>query len=363
MTTLQNLPRDRSVKRRLVTTTALFTGALVALALLPLTLPLALVVDLIRRRQWSTLRTTFFLTFFLCFEAFGLLILFKHWLHHKLGGLDDEAYEQANREMQHWWVRGFFTTCLRTFSVRLSVDGLSALDDRRPALIYSRHASTLDTLIPMALLDRPKRLRYTLKEALLYDPALDYCGQRLPNVFVRRGSQNRQREVQKVIALADDLGDDDAVVLFPEGTRFSDNKRARLLEKFDDDPQMLPVVQSLSNTLPPLRQGAIELIKAAPDADLVLISHRGIEDAVSMADLLGGHLTGAHLQVRSWRIPASHIPRTDDAIRQFLVHQWQRVDAFATDQPLGPLYPDSDHQRSAAQPDSRAQPTPAPANP
>jgi 1-acyl-sn-glycerol-3-phosphate acyltransferase len=315
--------------RRLLTTPTLFAFALSSIFFLLPSLLLALLWDTLGRTRLSACRTVLFLTSFVWFETIGLAVLFWHWIRRMALGLDDRAYEKANRQLQQWWVRRVYAAVTRLFDVRIDVDGSDSLNAPAPSVVLARHASTLDTLLPMALSGPEKRLRYVLKAELLLDPALDYCGQRLPNAFVARGSAHPEREVEKVVNLGRNLGNDDAVVLYPEGTRFTHGKRRRLLEKYADDPEMYALVESFRATLPPVREGALQLLRTTPSADVVFIAHRGLTGATTMKDLLSGKLTQAHVEVLIWRVPAGEVPREEQALRSFLLDQWQRVDRFA----------------------------------
>ncbi len=325
---LHEIPTDISWGRRLATTSSWFVLAVVLTALLPILIPLTAIYDLVTRNDLSTSRTLFFFTFFFVTESVGLLIAFWLWVRHK-AGMSDHDYEMANRKLQRWWSRGLFWGSLRIFSADVEIDGLEQLEDEHPAVVLSRHASTLDTMLPIAVVRQLKSYRYVMKSELLIDPALDYCAQRFPNVFVDRGSDRPEFEIDKVVALGKQLDDNDAVVVYPEGTRFSESKRERLLEKFADDDKMLAVTRDLKNTLPPLREGGLKLVKSTTDADVVFIAHRGIDDAGAMSDLVSGGLTKAEIRIKIWRVPASEVPRTEeDGLHQFFVENWKRIDRF-----------------------------------
>ena len=66
---------------------------------------------------------------------------------------------------------------------------------------------------------------------------------------------------------------------------------------------------------------------AAPDADLLVIAHRGLEGLAEVTDLLSGSVVGKHVEISIWRIPASEIP-AGDARRKWLFDLWKRVDDF-----------------------------------
>jgi 1-acyl-sn-glycerol-3-phosphate acyltransferase len=59
---------------------------------------------------------------------------------------------------------------------------------------------------------------------------LDIVGNRLANCFVRRNSGDSDREIAAVQRLMEDLGPNDGVLIYPEGTRFTEAKRRRILD-------------------------------------------------------------------------------------------------------------------------------------
>src|SRR5262249_15701126 len=147
---------------------------------------------------------------------------------------DPAAFERANRWTQTVWCTALYRAAERLFSLRTHVHGapLPGGADPPPLLIFIRHASTADTLLPVILLaSRGYRLRYVLKRELLLDPCLDIVGNRLANHFVARGGKDTEEDLRGIAALGADLGERDAVVIYPEGTRFTPGKRARILAR------------------------------------------------------------------------------------------------------------------------------------
>ena len=55
-----------------------------------------------------------------------------------------------------------------------------------PLIVFIRHSSTIDTLIPTELITRRHglKLRFVMKTELLADPCLDVAGHWVPNYFV-----------------------------------------------------------------------------------------------------------------------------------------------------------------------------------
>jgi 1-acyl-sn-glycerol-3-phosphate acyltransferase len=118
-----------------------------------------------------------------------------------------------------------------------------------------RHVSTADTLLPVLLFSRRHgvRLRYVMKRELLWDPCLDVVGQRVPSAFVRRDSGQPEREVALVVELGRGLGPRSGVLVYPEGTRFTAEKRLRALERIAASNQsyLLERAGALEQVLPP----------------------------------------------------------------------------------------------------------------
>ena len=104
-----------------------------------------------------------------------------------------------------------------------------------PLLVFVRHASLVDVLIPGGFIANAHHLelRYVLKRELLIEPCLDVAGHWIPNHFVDRGGSHTDTELNAVRALKDNLGPNEGVILYPEGTRFSARKRDSLLRKLE----------------------------------------------------------------------------------------------------------------------------------
>jgi 1-acyl-sn-glycerol-3-phosphate acyltransferase len=142
--------------------------------------------------------------YFVC-EAGGIVASTLIWLARL--GAKQERFIDWNYALQGIWAQALFRGAARIFALRFEVDGEDEIG-QGPLILFMRHASTIDTLLPAAFLTRRRtvRLRYVMKQELLWDPCLDIVGQRLPNVFVRRGSGRRDREVGRMRKLAENVG-------------------------------------------------------------------------------------------------------------------------------------------------------------
>jgi 1-acyl-sn-glycerol-3-phosphate acyltransferase len=319
--------------RRAVTVPLYLALGTLSLALLPVTILVALAVDAIRRTgHLVTVRCALGLTLYFVCEAAGIIASCGLWI---AGGLWPGATAVRavvwNLRLQRVWARTLFTGATRLFGMRVEVTGDEAVR-RGPVFLFCRHASTLDTLLPAVFVSQPESLRlgHVMKRELLWDPCLDIVGQRTRNAFVRRGSGAREKEIALLRGLAAALGECDGVLLFPEGTRFSPAKRARALAHLVDTGQAarLARTERLHHVLPPRRGGALALLETRPDVDVAFLAHVGFEGTANLNDIWSGKLIGRSIRLCFWRVPSADIPRTAEGRIEWLDTQWEHLDAW-----------------------------------
>ncbi len=276
------------------------------------------------RRRLAGTRFVGALLAFLAFEIFGVVAVSVLVLSRRATAANMYALEAS-------WADALLRTLLRLFGMTLLVEGLEALRPG-PILLVGNHVSVADALLPAALASarRGLRLRYVAKRELLWDPAVDLGCHQIPNVFVRRGSADTAGDLARVQSLLDGVGPDDGVVLFPEGTRFTPEKRAALLaRRATEGPfEQLERDRRLRCLLPPHLGGLLALLDREAGADVVVMAHTGLEGLVRVTDLWGGRLLGRTLRVAFWRVPASTIPAGREARVEWIYSQWERLDEW-----------------------------------
>ena len=231
--------------------------------------------------------------------------------------------------VQRWWARTLFAAVTAAFRLRWSVRGAEEVAPG-PVVVLMRHASIVDTLVPSVFVAAPGglRLRYVLKRELLHDPCLDVAGNRLPNCFVDRSGERSAEEIARVRALAEGLGPRDGVLVYPEGTRFSGARLARVLERMrQSDPERAERFAGLRCVLPPRRGGTLALLDAAPDADVVVCAHHGLDGLARIGDVWRGSLVGRRIEVSFRRIPRAQVP-VGPKRREWLDDLWQGLDEW-----------------------------------
>lgn len=318
----------RSLGRRALSVSVVFIGLGVALATLPLWALGALVADRVSPRRLESLRCGAFLLWYLGCEAVGLVCVLITTPVRLAGGA---AFRRTNRRLQNLWGRLLFLGARLTFDVRF-VSENAGVASPGPIILLVRHATLVDTLVPTLAVSVPYGLdlRYVLKSELLWDPCLDIVGSRMGHYFARRGATDTAADLAGVSRLASGLGHDDGVMIYPEGTRFTESKRARVLERIaaSGDALRLERARSLKNLLPPRLGGTLAALEAAPDADVVFCAHTGLESTTGFREIVQGGALHRTLRARFWRVPRREVPEDEEARGAWLHEQWLRVDRW-----------------------------------
>ena len=318
--------------RRAVTVPSFLALAALAFLTAPLWLAGGLAADALagRARLRPRTRALAFFALYLGCEAAGILASAFLWvvtLGGRAGG--PARWIELNAALQRRWAAALFFGSRRLFSMEVSTEGL-ALADEAPFLLFARHASVADTVLAAVFVANPRRLllRYVLKRELLWDPCLDIVGRRLPNAFVRRRGPGLDTEVAAVAGLARGLDSRSGVLIYPEGKRFSGERReaavAALAAKGDDD--LARIAAGFRNVLPPKLRGPLALLEAAVGIDVVFLEHTGFEGAATFPEFWRGALVGRTLHVRLRRFPASTIPA--EGRDRWLFERWAEMDRW-----------------------------------
>jgi 1-acyl-sn-glycerol-3-phosphate acyltransferase len=302
------------------------------LSVTPVLFPLALIVDALRSSKWAFTRMAAFLLLYFVCEVLGILASFLLWLvEGPYISRDVERYLRKNFALQCWWARTLAGGAFKLFSIQIDAEGLREFRGR-PLLLFVRHASTADAVLPAMLIGVPQKimLRYVMKRELLVDPCLDIVGNRLPNHFVRRGSGEGAKEIETIAQLMCDLTPGQGVLMYPEGTRFTAAKRERILKRLEasGDRDSLGRAIDMPHVMPPRLGGSLTLLEQNEGADAVFCAHTGLEATTSIGQLWRGGLVGSRVRVRFWVVPFEEIPRGRKALSDWLWAEWAKVNAF-----------------------------------
>ncbi|MCF6746250.1 acyltransferase, partial [Blastococcus sp. KM273128] len=228
----------------------------------------------------------------------------------------------------------------RLFALRLVTDGesWSPLDDGLPGstnamVVLSRHAGPGDSfLLVHTLMDRDhlRRPRIVLKDVLQLDPVIDVYLNRLPNHFVPADQAGGYSSEQAIADLARDLGEEDALLIFPEGANFTTRRRTRAIDRLRERGLLKAVrrAEEMRHVLPPRPAGVAAALAAAPHADVVFVAHTGLEHLSTPRDVWRGLPLDKTLHLRWWFVLAAEVPRDPAEQVDWLYRWWETIDGW-----------------------------------
>lgn len=312
--------------RRLKSIPLVLLLTVVITPLYPVVLIGTLVADLIRRDRLVLSRLWTVGLAFLWIETAAIVASGAQWVWYRG---DRAKLREAMWGLQEWWGRTLFGVVRGLLSLQLEVDGQDQLPGG-PILLFMRHASIIDNLLPINLVSHPNgfRLRYILKKELLSYPALDIGGNRLPNYFVDR-SGDTATELKAIRELATELDAHEGVMIWPEGTRYTQRKYDVIMKRLErSKSELFAKARNLRATLPPKLGGPLALVEAARNADVIFAAHSGLEGFATVKEMMSGSVVGRTIRVKFWRVKSADIPRTREQLAEWLFDEWGRVDEF-----------------------------------
>jgi 1-acyl-sn-glycerol-3-phosphate acyltransferase len=330
------------VRRPLAVSLALLT-LLLAAALLPLLVVAAAVLSRFLPGRWRALRLLGFALVYGILEVVGLVVALALWVASGFGRrLRTPRFQRLHYAVLHGLLSDLLTAARVAFHLRLDTDEVSwtPLDDGVPGstnamVVLSRHAGPGDSvLLVQTLLDRDhlRRPRIVLKDVLRWDPLLDVYLSRLPNAFLQTGGRAL---AERVGDLARGMGEEDALLLFPEGGNFTEHRRRRAIDRLRGKGMLAQaeLAEAMRHVLPPRPGGVQAALQAAPHADVVFVAHTGLEHLSTPADVWDGLPMDTTVRLRWWFVPAADVPRDTEAQERWLYARWAEIDDWLAGQP------------------------------
>lgn len=328
--------RERFYKRwgrRIISISVLLLTFIITLALLPLLIPTLVVIDLVRQSKWAAMRSLAFLLVYLTSEIIGVTIyMFMLLFSGVFFGFGKERMERWVYALQRWWGSALFYGTVKIYGMSFDIDEPEGLA-KGPLMLFIRHAALPDTSLPGFLftLRHKMRMRHIIKNELRWDPCLDIGASRVPNHFVKRGMTDNNSEIDAISNLVKGLKEEkDGIMIFPEGTRFTQSKRKRILERLAEkgDAYFLEKARALKNVLPPRLGGSLAMLQANTKSYAVFCAHVGFDAATKALNMLNGSLINRTIRIKLWKVPFDKIPKTTEAQVEWLYEQWARVDEW-----------------------------------
>lgn len=319
-------------RRRSKTIPAVLCGASIAFATAPLSLAVAAISDLTRRRRrLPTVRAALFALRYLANDTAEIVLAPPLWVGRRLG-FDDAGY----RRVQRWSIRSLARAGDRWLGIRVNTEPEgepgSIEPGSGPLIVLCRHTSPLDSSLPSLLfgLDRPWNVRSIVTKDALNDPGFDLIYPPLGTVFIDRDEGASARRV--IDGFRRHCGPDDVVTIYPEGQIFTPVGLERRLDELEErDPLRAVRLAGLRHLLPPRPGGVLSLLDALPNADVVLIGHIGFEAVPSMRAILGGAPFDQTVNASITRIARADIPETVTEQVAWLDQRWIELDRWVAD--------------------------------
>ncbi len=317
-------PLGKKWKRRAVSLTAVALYTLLVWSTCWITLPVAGVIDLVTgRRAWPSVRFVLL--------ALGYPLMQIHGLTFVLLTAPLAWHPRAFHWMDRFQVRWGSLAhryLAKVYSMGLEVEGLEALEPG-PVILLMRHTSQADTLLIPHIVGRGlnRSLRYVLKKDLRADPCFDLIGARGHHAFVSRG-KDPQGDREQITWLLSELRPQDVPVIYPEGTRTSPEKRAKVIKRLEEkgESELLEYAQRLRHLLPPRLGGVLAMLEDSPGCDIVFCGHVGLEGASRFDLFREGELTHKTVRVIFWRVAWRDVPEDEGGRRRWILDQWQAMD-------------------------------------
>jgi 1-acyl-sn-glycerol-3-phosphate acyltransferase len=288
--------------------------------------------------RWRALRLLWVVILYLTCESLLLAVLLGLWLASGFGWrIRSPYFAGIHYDLVQFTLVVFVREARRVLALSIRTDGPAP--DRhpdRPILVCCRHAGPGDSFTLMyALLHwYGREPRVVLKDTLAWDPAIDVILRRIPASFITPDPGEGEDLESQIAALATGLDANDAFVIFPEGGNFTPARRERAIARLHrlGLAKMAARAERMTNVLAPRPGGFLAALDAAPDADVVLVAHTGLDHLLTVGDLWRELPMDKQIIMRWWEVPRAEIPADRDARIDWLYDWWERIDAWIEEQ-------------------------------
>jgi len=267
-------------------------------------------------------------------ESIALVELFGLWIASGFGWkIRAPFFERIHYDIARAYLVVFFREARRV--LRLKIETVGPTPDAHPGeplLVFCRHAGPGDSFTLMYALMHwyGREPRVVLKERLAWDPMLGVLLTRLPSRFISTRPPPGRNVESEVGELARNLDQNDAFVIFPEGGNFTPARRERAIARLNrlGLHRMAERAAEMIHVLAPRPGGVLAALDAAPEADVLLVAHTGLDHVVTIADVWHSLPMDKRLLMGWWRIPREEIPDDREERIEWLFEWWRRVDLW-----------------------------------
>ena len=322
------------VFRRIVVAPAMIVLTLLVLTTLPLWLLLAALMSPLAQGRLRPLRLLWIVVLHMVLESLILIELFGLWIASGFGLFIRRPYfERIHYDIAQAYLVIFFREARRVLRLQIVTEGPTPdAFPGHPLLVCCRHAGPGDsfTLMYALMAWYHREPRVVLKDTMAWDPAIDVLLNRLPSRFISPSPKAGEEVEDRIAELAHGLDDNDAFVIFPEGGNFTPERRQRAIDRLHrlGMTRMARRAEAMTNVLAPRPGGFIATLDGAPDADVVLVAHTGLDHLLTVGDLWRELPMDKRIVMRWWQVPREEIPAGREERIDWLFGWWRTLDAW-----------------------------------
>ncbi|KRE38992.1 hypothetical protein ASG73_01090 [Janibacter sp. Soil728] len=227
-------------------------------------------------------------------------------------------------------LRNVLFTARRVVGFHIEIEGeLTVGRPGHPLVVISRHAGPADSLaIAWLLASTAGRIpRIVLADAMLWDPGISMVLQRLDSYFVPSRSGAGDDRTKGVADLAATLSAKDAMLIFPEGrnwTRDRHEDQVRDLRARGEADRLAAAV-ARPWVLEARSRGVASIRQHAPDADVMVIAHTGLDMISGPAAVIRNVPFRNRLLIRGRTYRSEDVPTDTGEVAEWLDARWGEV--------------------------------------
>ena len=323
--------------RRFVLAPAMIGLTVAVWVTLPVWLLVAAALAPVLPGRWRALRLLWMLVVYLTAESVLLVVLLGLWLAAGFGRrIRTPYFEGIHYDLVQGLLWVLFAEARRVLALSIKTDGPTPdAYPGTPLIVACRHAGPGDsfTLIH-ALMDwYDREPRVVLKNTMAWDPMIDVMLNRIPARFITPSGKAGVDVEAQIADLAHDLDANDAFVIFPEGGNFTPDRKRRGIERLRrlGLERMAGRAEQMTHVLAPKPGGLLAALDAAPEADVVLVAHTGLDHLVTVRDLWRELPMDKVLVMRWWQVSRADIPADREQRIEWLFAWWERIDTWVAE--------------------------------
>ncbi len=320
--------------RRFVVAPAVILLTVLVWVTLPIWLIGAAALSPVLPGRWRAFRLLWVAILYLTCETLLLVVLLGLWLASGFGWrIRTPYFEGIHYDLVQGLMWVFFREARRVLALRIETDGPTPdAHPGTPIVVCCRHAGPGDsfTLIYALMHWYAREPRVVLKDTMAWDPAIDVVLRRIPARFISPNPRAGDDLESQISELATGLDENDAFVIFPEGGNFTPERRQRAIDRLHrlGMTGMARRAEAMTNVLAPRPGGFIAALDGAPDADVVLVAHTGLDHLLTVGDLWRELPMDKRIVMRWWQVEREEIPADREERIDWLFGWWERIDAW-----------------------------------